>query len=431
MIGKKIKAPGQSGGAIIKFMEKETTANKRKLPHYGWCVCLACGLLIVCTMGVSTNAFAVYLPYIEARGYSGVAGSALLSIRCLFSLAGMALVPLYYRRFSFRNGLALACLFSAAAFALYGVANRLLIYDLAAALAGIAYGLGSMIPVSILLMRWFVGRRAFAIGLCTTGTGLCTICFPPLITLMTEHFGLAAAFRAEALFILLGGAVTWLLVRNRPEDKGLAPYGAGEERAAVPRNTFNLEKRRWPLLLLAMAMLGGIGTGAPGHFSVLFTTAGYKAMAAASAISVFGLFLALGKLVYGLATDRFGGGGTSVAFLSFLAVGIVLCCLARDGALLPLYGGVLLMGFGFPLAMVGISVLSADFADPAHYPGLLKWLQIAYAAGGMVFSPLPGLLFDVTGTYVVSYLMFLAMTLLIQGVFGADYWRRRQALGHS
>ena len=103
-------------------MEDEQ-CNLKENGGYSWLICIACMLLIICTMGTCTNAFSVYLPYIEARGLNASAGSMILSVRCFCSLVGMLLVPAFYRRLSHRAGMTLTCVMAAAAFLIYSVAS--------------------------------------------------------------------------------------------------------------------------------------------------------------------------------------------------------------------------------------------------------------------------------------------------------------------
>ena len=409
-------------------MEDEQ-CNLKKNGGYSWLICMACMLLIICTMGTCTNAFSVYLPYIESRGLNASAGSMILSVRCFFSLIGMVLVPLFYRRLSHRLGMTLTCVMAASAFLIYSVASSPLLYYTAAAMAGLAYGLGSLIPVSLVLNRWFKTNRGFAMGLCTAGTGISTICFPPLITWITETYNLQISFLLESVFILGCALLIWFVLRDTPEETGREPYRKGPETAKTKAaNNYNLSGIRWPLMITAILMLGGVSTAAPGHFPVLFTSEGYSVYAASAAVSVFGVTLALGKLVYGKVADRLGGFRPSVGFLVFLAAGCFFSCVGRGDSVIPIFLAAFLMGFGFPLATVGLSVLSGDFADKDHYLSTLKWFQIAYAGGGMLFSSLPGLLFEKFGNYIISYDLFLCMTVFIIAVIATVYRHRHLTL---
>lgn len=409
-------------------MEDESCQLKEN-GGYSWFICAVCMLLIICTMGTCTNAFSVYLPYIEAQGLNASAGSMILSVRCFFSLVGMLLAPVFYRRLSLRMGMTLSCLMAASAFLIYSVASSVLLYYTAASIAGLAYGLGSLIPVSLVLNRWFRTGRGFAMGLCTAGTGISTIGFPPIITWLTETYELHISFLLESIFIFGCALLIWFVLRDTPEQTGRAPYAKGQEGKKVKAaNVYNLSGMRWALMISAILMLGGVSTAAPGHFPVLFASEGYSVYAASAAVSVFGVTLALGKLVYGKVADRFGGFRPSVGFLLFLAAGCFFSCVGQGQSTLPIFLAGSLMGIGFPLATVGLSVLSADFADSEHYMSTLKWFQMAYAGGGMIFSSLPGLLFEKFGDYIISYQIFFIMTAFIIAVIVMVYHHRHLVL---
>lgn len=400
-----------------------------KTGSYSWVICAACTLLIICTMGTCTNAFSVYLPYITASGMTASATSAILTVRCLFSLFGMLLVPLFYRHLSLRKGMTLTCIMAAFSFLIYSIAHSAPLFYAAAALAGLGYGLGSLIPVALVLNRWFKTGRGFAMGICTAGTGISTICFPPLITLICEKFSLHSAFLMECLFLLCCAFLIWTVLRDTPEEMGRAPYAKGTEKVKTKAaNHYNLSGMSWPLMVTAILMLGGVSTAAPGHFPVLFAEEGYDVYLISIAISIFGALLAVGKLAYGKVADRLGGHGPSVGFLLFLAAGCFFSCIGNGNSVLPMFLAATLMGFGFPLATVGLSVLSSELADEKHYMATLKWFQIAYAAGGMLFSSLPGILFEQFGTYVLSYGIFFIMTALIILALSITYHRRTLAL---
>lgn len=403
--------------------------QKRSGENYSWLICAACMLLIICTMGTCTNAFSVYLPYIAERGLSESAVSMILSVRCGFSLIGMLLVPLFYRHLSLRLGMTLSCLMAAFSFILYALADTAPLFYAAASLAGLGYGLGSLIPASMVINRWFKTNRGFAMGLCTAGTGISTIAFPPLITYAAERFGMDVAFLSESIFLFVSALLVWLILRDTPEEVGRRAYAKGKNAAKVKTaNHYNLSGLQWPLIFTAVLMLGGVSTAAPGHFPALFSAQGYGAYAISLAVSLFGVLLAVGKLVYGKAADLLGGEKPSLGFLIFLAAGCVFCCVGNGGTIFPMFLGAALMGFGFPLASVGLSVLAGDFADESHYMSTLKWLQIAYAGGGMLLSPLPGILFERFGTYALSYALFFVMAAMILIALGLVYHHRTVAL---
>ena len=393
--------------------------------HYGWIICVSCMLLMICTMGFCNNVFPVYLPYLEKTYLTGAQGSSLISIRCLFGILGMLLVNWFYRSLSLRGGMVVACVITAMAFFIYSMADTYWIFTLAAAVSGLGYGFGSMIPVGILMRNWFAERRGTAIGICAAGSGISMILFPPIVTKIIEIAGLTASFRMQTFLALVIGGIIFIIVRDSPGDKGILPYGEQTKRntetMAVHAETPPKGKTPGKGIVIAVCFLiGSVAASAPGHFAAFFSTQGYPMGHVSLGISVFGLTLTLGKFFCGTQFDRMGGRNAGILFFAVAFMGCILCCFTDGITLAPMFGGLACMGIGLAPATVGIPVWASDFSWNGNYQTLLKWLQIMYTAGGMVMSVLPGVIYDHTNSYLSAYLLFALLLVLVSaGLWGA------------
>ena len=196
---------------------------------YGWIVCGVCTLLIFISMGTASNGLSVFLPYIiKACELTNTQASSLVTLRCAFAFLSMLVISLYYKRVGYRLGTCISALCCCAAYSIYSFANTYPQFCVGASMAGISYGLGSMIPVSILMNRWFVRHRALAIGICASGSGLAVIILPPILTGIILRFSLRAAFLVTAGFTLVAAALVYLLIREKPADMGLEALGEGD-----------------------------------------------------------------------------------------------------------------------------------------------------------------------------------------------------------
>jgi len=388
---------------------------------YGWLVCAAATGLLFITMGTVSNGFSVYLPFIMAeRGLTNAQTSSLVTLRCLVSFFSMLVIGWYYKAFSIRVGTAIAAGCAGAAFLLYSVAGDYRTFCVGAAISGLSYGFGSMIPVSILMARWFIKHRALALSICATGSGIATIVLPPVTTRLVERLSMATAFRIEAVFIFVLTAVIFLILRNDPAEKALAPYGQEPQTesgpAGEPAASFSLTTRMWVLMALVSLTMGGLANPGFSHLSVLYTSEGFPAMAVAVLISGTGLTITVGKLLYGETTDRVGGQRSSLLFGGILLAGHILCCLAFLGNMAVAVLNVICLGIGYPIATIGPSVWAGDMASPDHYPKVVRRLQVIYAGGALLFASVPGILADrFGGSYIPAYILFsafLTLTLL-------------------
>ena len=383
--------------------------------HYAWVICL-CGLwLFVCNMGLCSNILSVYLPFIEASGLSDSMGSAILSIRCLFSFAVTFLVELYYRKLSLRTGILLASLIGVASTLIYSIGGSAFLYYTGAALGGIAYGLGAIYPTSLLLSRWFHTHRGLALGISSAGSGVAAMAFSPLVSALVLKYSLRTTFLLQGGFMLVSAFIVFLLLRNDPQEKGLTPYGEDGENGTKTRlqeGPASLPQTVLWMLALMMLLIGGAGQAFSGHLSVLSRSCGYSVRAAATVVSLQGGVLVCSKLLSGDMADKFGPKRCTTLLMIVFILGSALVQLMNGVSLFWCFAPVALMGFGGSVYNVGPPLWAADLSDRAGYPRLLKWLQIFYNLGGILFSAVPGIIADHTGEYKSSYILIACMMLV-------------------
>ncbi len=87
------------------------------------------------------------------------------------------------------------------------------------------------LAVPTLINAWCVKRVGFFVGLCMAFTGIGGVIFNPLGTALIQSGpeGWRTAYLVFGLITLVGTLpFTLFVVRSKPEDKGLLPYGAGE-----------------------------------------------------------------------------------------------------------------------------------------------------------------------------------------------------------
>jgi len=378
--------------------------------HYGWIICAGCTLLLFCMVGLASSGFSVYQPYfIEACGLTNTEGSLVITVRSLAALISMLFVDKYIDRTGLRLGVTIAMIGCGGSFVLFGAARGFAGCCISAAVAGVSFGLGGLIPAAVLIDRWFQSRKAFAFGICVAGTGAATIVTPSLITYLIESVSPKFAFFSEAVFVAAAAVILFALIRNAPVENGLEPYGdAGTARPDIPKESEPPAKGGRFLLLLmlpASVMIGAISGPGFLHLSMLYKTSGFGSIGVSLLISVVGLSLTAGKCIYGWIADRIGGYRSGYLFFGLLVLGLALCCFAATGGYAAAVAALLFFGLGLSLATVGLSVFAGDMASYAEYEKTLKKYQVASMAGALFFGPAPGMIADRTGSYVPLYVL--------------------------
>ena len=400
------------------------TLSTHRQAVYPWIICASCTLLIFFSIGMCGNTMSVHFPFMaQEKGFNNAQLSAITTIRCAGAFVSMGLLPRLTRRFPLRSLILATCLLIAASFVLMSGADRLLTLYIAAAGTGLAYGLGSMVLVSVLVRNWFTSREGLALSICACGSGLASMAASPLITVAIERSGLASAFRLEAAAAVLAGLLMFLLVRDHPARLGLRPYGDGKRtqpdktqadkpQADRPASTVRMSRRHQQLMIAAMLATGPLNIASFSFYTLQFAGCGYSPMTIAAGLSMLGLLLTVSKLIYGWCNDRFGVYACNWLFLSISLLGNLLVALAPlfpPGAMI--FVSLALTAIGYPPMMIGMSLWARDLCPPEDYTKKVALYQQLSMAGGMVGTLLGGFSADLTGNYTLAYIGCAALLL--------------------
>ena len=197
---------------------------------YGWIIVLA-GHLLITLDGMVLYSFGIFLPYInETFGLSTAVGSSFFSVRCVcmafsFVFAGRLIDTHDARCLTFFGGLVGAFGFLLSAYA----ETVFELYITYSVMVGIGDGFLYILPVTI-ISRWFVKKRALAIGIATAGVPVSGLVVNPLTTWLIESFGYERALIYLSI-IFTTILCSAFLIKSHPEDMNLKPYGEDSEDA--------------------------------------------------------------------------------------------------------------------------------------------------------------------------------------------------------
>ena len=398
----------------------------RTRPHRAWAVCLGCSIALFTVMGLGVNVFTIYQPWIiQVHGFTNAQGSWITTVRSLFALLAMLSVDGLCRRLGLRYTMTAGMACFAASYALFGAARTFPVYCAAAALSGLAYGYGGMIPLTLVISNWFQRRRGLALGLAAAGSGLSTILFPPLLTQVLEQRELETALCGEAVLGVLLTVTVFLLVRSTPAQVSLAPYAGGQEAQpempAVRSAPAGLRPIHWWAVAVAAFLIGAPSGPGFSHLTVLYTSCGYDSILVAFLMSYLGVVLMAAKVIYGQLSDKLGSRTANLLVFLVMLAGFLLCALAPLGSVPLAFAAITLTALGMPISSVTLSVWAGDLSGQDTYQCTVKWYTSAYMLGSLATGPLPGLSADRLGSYVPAYLLFalmlLAAAVLVQGVY--------------
>ncbi len=322
-------------------------ALSRRNIHYGWVVVGVTFLTMLVIAGAMGAPGVLIVPLEREFGWANAQISAALAIRfLLFGLLG-PFAAAFMNRFGLRNVAMFAVILIVtglvASLAMTQVWQLMLLWGVA---LGFGSGLTAIVLAATVATRWFTQRRGLVVGLLTASSATGQLIFLPLIAELTGRYG----WRVAIVFVcgvLLLALIVLLLMRDRPSDLDLPPYGETAVTPPPPAGAAGagLISLLWsPLAVLAdvgrvplfWVLFGtfficGLSTSGliQTHFVTLCGDYGLAAVTAASLLAMIGAFDFIGTIGSGWLSDRFdnrwllfwyyGLRGLSLLYLPFTA----------------------------------------------------------------------------------------------------------------
>ncbi len=393
--------------------------------HYAWIVAAVAFLTMLLSAAALGLPGALLKPLSREFGWNLDQVSSALAVRfALFGLLG-PFAAVLMARYGLRRIICVAMsLMMTGLLLALGMSRLWHLVALWGVVLGVGSGLTALVLGATVANTWFEQRRGMVLGLLTASSATGQLLFLPLAAWLTERFGWRAAIAPVATLCLLVFALAFLLVRHRPEDLGLRPYGAAPvdaasasatAAAAVPANALPVRRLTLlePLRALKSAsgnvtfwMLAGTffvcGLSTNGliqtHFISLCGDYGLQPVPAASMLAMIGAFDFVGTLASGWLSDRYDN--RTLLFWYYGLRGLSLLWLPHSG--FTLYGlSFFAMFYGLDwVATVPPTVkLATATFDKVRAPMIFGWIFAAHQIGGAVAAYGAGL----ARTVMLSY----------------------------
>jgi MFS family permease len=416
-------------------------SQRRPGLYYGWWITGASFLCVAARRG-SETAYSVLLVVLvaefgwERATITGAFSLSMLIAGCLAPLSGM-LLDRFGPRLPFCIGTSSLALTAMLLAAMHRISHLYLIMGLLFAPALAMLNLGTL---SAYLSRWFVRRRAMAIGVSQAGQGFGIFVLTPLVGWLIALAGWRTGyviFGVGLLVLLL--PLSLFVFRDSPHALGLQVDGVAPPTPAVASSarqhtTADFATGGWTLaqarrtvifwtLLACFYFFPGANQVFFIHLVAYLTDHGLDRLSATFILSLAGLVSVPGRLLFGVLTDRLGGiPATQVSFgLSVLAVVIIL--LPNTTSLPVLYGFALVFGLSLGSRGVALGAFAANTFPGREFGAIYGWITSGQLIGGAIGPWLAGLAFDQLGSYrLVFYGCIAGFTLSALLIGGAALW---------
>ncbi|HJU19264.1 MAG TPA: MFS transporter [Stellaceae bacterium] len=393
--------------------------------HYAWIIVAVTFAAVVVTAGVRATPSVLIVPLEGEFHWSRATISFAVGINLLLYGAIGPFAAAVMDRFGARRTMVLALAATAAGVALTPLMHApwqlILLWGV---VVGLATGFVGGYLAAFIAARWFHERAGLVVGILTAANAAGQLVFLPSMA----EIATAAGWRIMSL-VLAGTVVAFLpllalLMRNRPEDLGLARYGdkTGSRPPAPPAGNpvavafralaDGVRSRDFWLIAGGYFVCGATTNGLIGtHLIAACVDHGLSEVAGAGLLATTGVFALLGGTVAGWLSDRWDNR-------------ILLCCYYGFRGLSLLY-----LPFAFGMPLYGLSIFSIVYgldwiasAPPtvrllsgvvgAERIGIMvAWITAIHQIGSASAAYLAGLLRIDFGTYSEAF--FLAGMLLL------------------
>ena len=338
--------------------------NTRRL-HYAWIIVAVTFAATIMIAGVRATPSVLIVPFEQEFHWSRAAISFAIGINLLLYGAVGPFAAALMDRFGARRTIALALAATAAGVALTPLMSA--VWQLVALwgiLVGLSTGFVGAYLAAFIAARWFATREGLVIGLLTAGYAAGQLVFLPTMAALATSAGWRIASLVLVAAVVALVPVIVVLMRDRPEDLGLARYGeaSGAWPAAQPPGN--------PIVVAFRALAAGVRSRdfwliAAGYFACGATTNGLigthlipacidhglSEVAGAGLLAATGVFALIGGAISGWLSDRCDNR-------------ILLCCYYGFRGLALLY-----LPFALDLSFYGLTLFSMVYG--------LDWIAAA------------------------------------------------------
>lgn len=421
-------------------MKENRIREKKGSFHYGWVVIFTGMLATIGAHGFGRMAYTLILPQMQEGLGLTYAQAGLLSTGNFIGYLACAVIGGFLAaRYGTRIVIPISLLLMGVTMLLTGAAQSFEFAFVMRLLTGMGNG-GAYVPALALGSTWFFMRRSgFATGIVSGGSGvgiLLSSLIVPAIMVTYVMDGWRYAWYYLGGLVLLIAILCALLLRNRPEDIGLRAVGAPAPQAGAgdaassggtttdaPRDgeVKKVAPLQWGLVyrmkevwyLGLVYSLYGFSYVIYMTFFVAFLSSpeiGLSIIQAGSMYALAGTLSIFCGVIWGGISDRLGR--KYGAALAYTALAVSYLIFALFHSLPAFYISLIIFGLSAWSIPTIMAAAAGDYVGPRLAPAGVGFVTLFFGLG-QAFGPwVGGHLADLTGSFVSSFILATAVSLL-------------------
>ncbi len=401
---------------------------------YGWWLVPLTGIIKVLTSAPLFHAMAIWTVALES--HFGWSRTQLSMAFALTRVEGGIMGPIegyLTDRLGTRRMVFLGLLVLGAGFLFFWQVEHLWMFYAAFMVMSLGHSLGGWVPVTTVLNNWFVRHRAKAMGWSNTVSRLGGLLLVPALAWAIDpnqdRLGWELTALVLGIFTLLIAWPLSHLIRDRPEDynelpdgdlpasssvipaqQGASSVAAGDPRPATIDFTAAQALRTpafW-FISLGHGFTSMVIIAIMAHLGLLLKDQGFDVQTTGWVISVYSGVSMVSQVFGGYVGDRIPLRIAIFIFTSIQAASVVLLTAATTLPMVYLFA--VLFGIGFGGRNPLTTAIRGDYFGRASFGKILGISTVPMNILLLIAPPLAGYMYDIQGTYTMSFNIFAALS---------------------
>ncbi|AND38484.1 MFS transporter [Cytobacillus pseudoceanisediminis] len=422
---------------------------KRLKVHYAWIILILTFLALLAAQGVRLSFGAFMAPW----EHEFSANRSVISFIAFVSYIVFAISQPYVGRLIDKYGIRyiLSCSILVIGFSTlltFFTTNAVQLIIIYGVIASVGFGGASNVAGTMAVATWFADKKGMAMGLMSAGTAAGQLILVPLSLFLIDQLGWKTTVLVLGCFLIVFiFPLLLLFIRSNPADLHIEAYGArvsdnekGRQKEA-PKGTLSifqlLKRKEFLFLMLPFFVCGVTTTGLMDTHLIPFAQyCGFTPGVTGAAVSLLAGFNILGTVVSGFLADRWNCRRILAFLYGVRALTIVLLLIIVNDA--SLFGffvtqSHLLILFAISFGIVNFATVAPTMKLAAEYfrhlsaGAVIGWIYLSHQLGSALGSFVPGVIFDLTGSYDSSFIASIILLVLASALSimlprpGADY----------
>ena len=425
-------------GEYKNQMDNKSSENSHKRPplslpfYYGWFVISLCFLTTLTSAGVRSSPSVLIHPLEAEFGWSRTLIASAVSMNLLLFGIAAPLSGFLIDRFGPRK-----VMMGSLGLLIAGVSGTIvmtqfwqffLVWGVIVGLG--AGGVGSVLTATV-GNRWFIARRGLALGILGSASSTGQIIFLPLFMAMITYAGWRLGSMTLIIVAIVLLPLIFLFMRDDPAEIGLAPYAAGDPKAAGGTSAASLRGMSaknatitarevvshptfW-LLAGSFFVCGGTANGLIGtHLIPHEIEIGIPQIAAASLLGIMGGLNMVGTIFSGWMIDRVKPNRWLALVYALRGVSLLILPFVKDFSGLVFFA--IIYGLDWFATVPPSMAITADTFGRENVGKVYGWIFMSHQIGAAIMASTAGAIRTWMGDYQFAFLSGGVIAMIAAGL---------------